>query len=101
LLSDAHHQPFLTRLDIGLAHIPDLGLARRIIQRSGAWELLHCPTSLQDTILAFNRVAPRISTKNDNVFVSIAIVSDCIPVPQTVSPLLSKLEQRWANLSPI
>jgi hypothetical protein len=33
------------------------GLTRRIIQRSGAWELLHRPASLNDTLLAFNHIA--------------------------------------------
>jgi hypothetical protein len=33
------------------------GLTRRIIQRRGAWELLHQPASLKDTILAFNHSA--------------------------------------------
>jgi hypothetical protein len=76
------------------------GLIRRIIQRSGAWELLHRPASLQDTILAFNRVAPqdfheerqrlrqhrnrfRLHTRS----------------PKQSRLQLAKLEQRWVYLS--
>jgi len=78
------------------------GLIRRIIQRSGAWELLHRPASLQDTILAFNHVAPqdfkeerqRLRQHRDRFRLHTRSVKQ--------SRLqLAKLEQRWANLSPI
>jgi len=78
------------------------GLTRRIIQRSGAWELLHRPASLQDTVLAFNRVTPkdfheeqqRIRQHRDRFRLHTRSTKQ--------SHLqLTKLEQRWANLSPI
>ncbi|MBI5840377.1 MAG: transposase [Chloroflexi bacterium] len=78
------------------------GLLRRIIQRSGAWELLHRPASLQDTILAFNRVAPqdfheerqRLRQHRDRFRLHTRSAKQ--------SHLqLAKLEQRWANLAPI
>ena len=78
------------------------GLTRRIIQRSGAWELLHRPASLQDTILTFNRVAPqdfkeerqRLRQHRDRFRLHTRSAKQ--------SRLqLTKLEQRWANLSPI
>ncbi len=34
------------------------GLTRSVIQRTGAWELLHRPDTLQNTILAFRHIAP-------------------------------------------
>ena len=77
------------------------GLTRRIIQRSGAWELLHRPASLRDTILAFNQIAPqdfkeerqRLRQHRDRFRLHIRS-------PQQSSLQLAKLEQRWANLSP-
>jgi hypothetical protein len=77
------------------------GLTRRILQRSGAWELLHRPASLQDTILAFNQVVPqdfmeerqRLRQHRDRFRLHTRSAKQ--------SRLqLSKLEQRWANLSP-
>jgi hypothetical protein len=77
------------------------GLTRRIIQRSGAWELLQRPASLQDTILAFNHVAPqdfkeerqRIRQHRDRFRLHTrSTKQSCLQ--------LTKLEQRWANLSP-
>jgi MULE transposase domain. len=77
------------------------GLTRRIIQRSGAWELLHRPASLQDTILAFNHVAlqdfkeerQRLRQHRDRFRLHTRSAKQ--------SRLqLTKLEQRWANLSP-
>ena len=77
------------------------GLTRRIIQRSGAWELLHRPATLQNTILAFNRVAPqdfeeerqRIRQHRDRFRLYTRSAKQS-------SFQLLKLEQRWANLSP-
>lgn len=78
------------------------GLTRRIIQRSGAWELLHRPASLQDTILAFNHVAPqdfkeerqRLRQHRDRFRLHTrSKKQSCLQ--------LTKLEQRWANLAPI
>lgn len=78
------------------------GLIRRLIQRSGAWELLHRPASLQETLLAFNHVAPqdfkeerqRLRQHRDRFRLHTRSVKQ--------SRLqLAKLEQRWANLSPI
>ena len=77
------------------------GLTRRIIQRSGAWELLHRPASLQNTILAFNHVAPqdfkeeqqRLRQHRDRFRLHTRSAKQ--------SRLqLTKLEQRWATLSP-
>lgn len=78
------------------------GLVRRIIQRSGAWELLHRPASLQDTILAFNHVTAqdfneerqRIRQHRDRFRLHTRSAKQ--------SRLqLAKLEQRWADLTPI
>lgn len=78
------------------------GLTRRIIQRSGAWELLHRPASLKDTLLAFNQIEQqdfiderqRVHQHRDRFRLHTRSAKQ--------SRLqLSKLEQRWANLSPI
>ena len=78
------------------------GLTRRSIQRSGAWELLRHPASLQETILAFNRVPhqdfieerQRLRQHRDRfrLHTRSAVQS---------RKQLANLEQRWANLSPI
>jgi hypothetical protein len=77
------------------------GLTRRLILRSGAWELLHRPATLQDTILAFNRVAPQDfyeerqrlrQHRNRFRLHTRSAKQSCLQ--------LAKLEQRWANLSP-
>jgi hypothetical protein len=77
------------------------GLTRRILQRSGAWELLHRPASLKDTILAFNHIEQqdflderqRVHQHRDRFRLHTRSAKQ--------SRLqLSKLEQRWANLSP-
>ena len=74
---------------------------RRIIQRSGAWELLHRPASLRDAILAFNHIAPqdfkeerqRLRQHRDRFRLHTrSAKQSCLQ--------LAKLEQRWANLSP-
>ncbi len=77
------------------------GLTRRILQRSGAWELLHHPASLKDTILAFNHVAPqdfiderqRLRQHRDRFRLHTRSAKQS-------GLQLTKLEQRWANLSP-
>jgi hypothetical protein len=77
------------------------GLTRRILQRSGAWELLHRPASLKDTILAFNHVAPqdfmderqRLRQHRDRFRLHTRSAKQS-------GLQLAKLEQRWANLSP-
>jgi hypothetical protein len=77
------------------------GLTRRIIQRSGAWELLHRPASLKDTILAFNHIAQqdfiderqRVHQHRDRFRLHTRSAKQS-------GLQLSKLEQRWANLSP-
>lgn len=77
------------------------GLTRRSIQRSGAWELLQRPASLKDTILAFNHIAQqdfmderqRVQQHRDRFRLHTRSAKQ--------SRLqLSKLEQRWAYLSP-
>lgn len=78
------------------------GLTRRIIQRSGAWELLHRPASLQDTILAFNRVAPQDFKEERQRLCQHRNRFRLHTRSAKQSHLqLAKLEQRWANLSPI
>ena len=78
------------------------GLTRRIIQRSGAWELLHRPASLQDTILAFNRVAPQDFREERQRLRQHRNRFRLHTRSAKQSRLqLSKLEQRWATLSPI
>ena len=77
------------------------GLTRRILQRSGAWELLHRPASLKDTILAFNHVAPqdfmderqRLRQHRDRFRLHTRSAKQS-------GLQLANLEQRWANLSP-
>ncbi|MCA1807525.1 MAG: transposase [Actinobacteria bacterium] len=78
------------------------GLTRRLIQRSGAWELLHRPASLQDTVLAFNRVVPkdfheerlRLRQHRDRFRLHTRSTKQ--------SHLqLTQLEHRWVNLSHI
>ncbi len=78
------------------------GWTRRILQRSGAWELLHRPASLQDTILAFHRVAPqdfhnerqRLRQHRDRFRLHTRSAKQH-------RLQLAKLEQRWATLSPL
>ena len=77
------------------------GLTRRILQRSGAWELLHRPASLKDTILAFNHIAPqdfmnerqRLRQHRDRFRLHTRSAKQS-------GLQLANLEQRWANLSP-
>jgi hypothetical protein len=77
------------------------GLTRRIIQRSGAWELLPRPASLKDTVLAFNHIAQqdfmderqRVHQHRDRFRLHTRSAKQS-------GLQLSKLEQRWANLSP-
>jgi hypothetical protein len=76
------------------------GLTRRILQRSGAWELLHRPASLKDAILAFHHVAQqdfmderqRLRQHRDRFRLHIRSAKQS-------GLQLAKLEQRWANLS--
>lgn len=77
------------------------GLTRRIIQRSGAWELLHRPASLKATILAFNHITQqdfmderqRVHQHRDRFRLHTRSAKQS-------GLQLSKLELRWANLSP-
>ena len=77
------------------------GLTRRILQRSGAWELLHRPASLKDTILAFNHIAPqdfmnerqRLRQHRDRFRLHTRSAKQS-------GLQLANLEQRWAKLSP-
>jgi Transposase, Mutator family len=78
------------------------GLTRRIIQRSGAWELLHRPASLQDAILAFNRIAPQDFREERQRLRQHRNRFRLHTRSATQSRLqFAKLELRWANLSPI
>lgn len=77
------------------------GLTRRILQRSGAWELLHPPASLQETILAFNRIAPQDFHQERQRLRQHRNRFRLHTRSAKQSRLqLTKLEQRWANLSP-
>jgi len=77
------------------------GLTCRLIQRTGAWELLHRPDTLQNTILAFSHVVPqnfaeerqRMRQHRDRFRMHTRS-------PKQSSLQLSKLERRWANLLP-
>jgi hypothetical protein len=77
------------------------GLTRRLIQRTGAWELLHRPDTLQNTILAFRHVIPqdfaeerqRIRQHRDRFRMHTRSTKQA-------SLQLSQLERRWTNLSP-
>lgn len=78
------------------------GLTRRLIQRSGACELLHRPATLLDTILAFNHIAPKDfheerqrlrQHRNRFRLHARSAKQSCLQ--------LAKLELRWANLSPV
>jgi len=76
------------------------GLIRRIIQRSGAWELLHHPASLQETILAFNHVAPQDFREERQRLRQHRNRFRLYTRSARQSRLqLAKLEQRWASLS--
>ena len=77
------------------------GLIRRIIQRSGAWELLHRPASLQDTILAFNHVTPQDFNEERQRIRQHRNRFRLHTRSAKQSRLqLAKLEQRWVNLAP-
>jgi hypothetical protein len=77
------------------------GLTRRIIQRSGAWELLHQPASLKDTILAFNHIAQQdFMDERKRVHQHRDRFRTHTRSAKQSRLQLSKLEQRWANLSP-
>ena len=77
------------------------GLTRRILQRSGAWELLHRPASLQDTILAFNHVAPQdFMEERQRLRQHRGRFRLHTRSAKQSGLQLTKLEQRWANLSP-
>ena len=77
------------------------GLTHRIIQRCGAWELLHRPATLQATIRALNHVdlkdfkeeQQRIRQHRDRFRMHTRSAKQS-------SVQLAKLEQRWANLPP-
>jgi len=77
------------------------GLTRRLILRSGAWELLHRPATLQDTILAFNHVAPQDFYEERQRLRQHRNRFRLHTRSAKQSQLrLAKLELRWANLSP-
>ena len=77
------------------------GLTRRIIQRSGAWELLHRPASLQDTVLALSHVAPQDFKEEQQRLRQHRQRFKLHTRSAKQSRLqLAKLEQRWATLSP-
>lgn len=77
------------------------GLTRHIIQRTGAWELLHRPDTLQNTILAFSHIAPhdfaderkRIAQHHDRFKMHTRSKKQS-------GHQLNKLELRWAKLLP-
>lgn len=77
------------------------GLTRRIVQRSGAWELLHRPATLQDTILAFNRVAPQdFEDERQRLRQHRQRFRLHTRSAKQARLQLTNLELRWANLLP-
>lgn len=77
------------------------GLTRRIIQRNGAWELLHRPATLQNTILAFHRIAPQDFKEEQQRIRQHRHRFRLHTRSAKQSRLqLAKLERRWANLLP-
>jgi hypothetical protein len=77
------------------------GLTRRIIQRSGAWELIPRPASLKDTILAFHHVAQQDFLEERQRLHQHRNRFRLHTRSAKQSRLqLSKLELRWANLLP-
>jgi hypothetical protein len=77
------------------------GLTRRLIQRTGAWELLHRPDTLQNAILAFSQIAqPDFAEERQRIRQHRDRFRMHTRSPKQSSRQLSKLEQRWANLSP-
>jgi hypothetical protein len=76
-------------------------LTRRIPQRSGAWELLHRPASLKETILAFKHIAQQDFMDERQGLQQYRDRFRLHTRSAKQSRLqLSKLEQPWANLSP-
>jgi len=75
------------------------GLTRRIIQRTGAWELLPCPDSLQATLQTLKHISPqdfqeerlRFRQHRDRFRLHTRSVKQS-------HAQLNRLEQRWANL---
>lgn len=84
-----------------LRTIGQKGLTRRIIQSTGAWELLHRPDTLQNTILAFSHVEP-----HDFVDERKRIAQHChrfkmhTRSQKQSGHQLNKLELRWTKLFP-
>lgn len=77
------------------------GLTRRIIQRSGAWELIPRPASLNDAILAFNHITqPDFFEERQRIHQHRDRFRLHTRSAKQTGLQLSKLEQRWANLSP-
>lgn len=77
------------------------GLTRRIIQRTGAWELLHRPDTLQNSILAFSHIDPHDFVKERKRIAQHRNRFKMHTRSQKQSGhQLKKLELRWANLSP-
>jgi hypothetical protein len=77
------------------------GLTRRIIQRTGAWELLHRPHTLQNTILAFSHIDTQDFVKERKRITQHRDRFKMHTRSQKQSGhQLKKLELRWANLLP-
>lgn len=77
------------------------GLTRRIIQRTGAWELLHRPNTLQNTILAFSHIDTQDFVKERKRIAQHRNRFKMHSRSQKQSDhQLKKLELRWANLLP-
>ncbi|RPH61896.1 MAG: hypothetical protein EHM81_03325 [Chloroflexi bacterium] len=77
------------------------GLTRRLIQRTGPWELLHRPDNLQNAILALSQIAqPDFAEERQRIRQHRDRFRMHTRSQKQSSRQLSKLEQRWANLSP-
>lgn len=75
------------------------GLTRRIIQRTGAWELLPRPDSVQDTLQTLNRISPQDFQEERQRFRQHRDRFRLHTRSEKQSHAqLSRLEQRWANL---
>jgi len=76
-------------------------LARRIIQRQGAWELIHHPPTLHSTIKAVSRVTPHdFYIERQRILKHRSRFRLHTRSARRSQAQLQQLEQRWAALSP-
>jgi hypothetical protein len=78
------------------------GLAKRIIQREGAWELIPRPDSLRDTIAALSHVDPaEFAQERERLRTHRARFRLHTRSPKRARTQLNQLAQRWQALPPI